>query len=62
MAQTARKNLALTPATQDLGLGDQITQQLQDEEEERKKKLLKGQSDVLGSASMALLGKASGAI
>lgn len=34
------KNFGLSPAAHDLGLGDQLVQQLQDQEEERKKKLL----------------------
>ena len=35
-----QKNYAMNPAVSDLGLGDQLSQQLDDQEEERKKKLL----------------------
>lgn len=40
MPVTSAKNTPLGPAAQDLGLGDMLNQQLQDQEEERKKKLL----------------------
>jgi hypothetical protein len=38
---TSAKNFALSPAASDLGLGDMISQQLQDDLAMRKKKLLK---------------------
>jgi len=65
------KNISLSPAASDLGLGDQLKTQLDLEEEERKKKLLqaagKGQalggllggpaiSPVSGTAAAAALG------
>ncbi len=40
MPAPSAKNLLLTPAFQSLGLGDQLVQQVDDQEEERKKKLL----------------------
>lgn len=39
---TSAKNYALSPAAADLGLGEQLTQQLADQETERKKKLMGG--------------------
>lgn len=36
---TAQKNLALSPAASDLGLGDSLQQQLQDQLAQRKKTL-----------------------
>lgn len=39
---TSAKNNALSPAAVDLGLGDQLTQQLADQEMERKKKIMGG--------------------
>lgn len=59
------KNYAISSAAADLGLGDQLTQQLADQEDERKKKLMtagKGAlpsaygDGVMGLASMNLLG------
>ena len=58
----AAKNMPSAAA--DLGLGDMLTQQLQDQEEERKKKIRQrlGQSpsafgdNTLGPATMALFG------
>ncbi len=57
MALNDAKSLLLSPVSP-LGLGDQLTQQLQDEENERKKKLMKATAgNSMGSAaSMALLG------
>jgi hypothetical protein len=51
-----QKNFALSPAATDLGLGDLITQQLEDEEAERKKKALQAaqQPQALGPATMSL--------
>lgn len=34
------KNMPLTPGVSDLGLGDQLVQSVQDDDEERKKKLM----------------------
>ena len=56
----ARKQLSLAPASADLGLGDQITQQLSDQEEERKKKMM-GASHKLGGSLGDALGLSSGA-
>lgn len=59
------KNFAISAAGTDLGLGDMLTQQLQDQEMERKKKLMTqaprnyGDS-ALGPAAMSLLGKGGG--
>lgn len=55
------KNLGISTAGIDLGLGNQLSQQLEDEEDERRKKALKnnpGQygDSTLGPASMSLLG------
>lgn len=36
----SQKNFGLSPAAIDLGLGDNLKQQLEDEQEERRKKLL----------------------
>lgn len=62
------KNFGLSPAATDLGLGDMVRQQVEDAEVERKKKLLRDQngtagaygSDILGPASLALLGQVGG--
>ena len=54
------KNFALSAAGLDLGLGDAVKQQLQDQEAERKKKLLQlGKMDIYGAAGQ-LLGPAGG--
>lgn len=51
----AAKNMALNPAVQDLGLGDSIRQQLDDAEEERKRKMAQaGQGSLLGEATRTL--------
>lgn len=53
----AAKNFSTTAAAQDLGLGDQLKQQLDDAEEERKRKLLSGtggQGGLLGEATRTL--------
>lgn len=63
MAMPNPKNFGLTPAATDLGLGDAVKQQLEDQEAERKKKLLQlGKMDAFGGspASMSLLGPAGG--
>ena len=54
------KNMALSPATSDLGLGDQLKTQLDIQEEERKKKLLQasGKGQTLGG----LLGQPTSAV
>lgn len=67
----SEKNFSLTGAASDLGLGDQVKQQLEDQNDERKNKLLNqagpsfGDMGALGAtlspASMALLSKAAGA-
>lgn len=54
-----RKQLSLAPASADLGLGGQIHQQLADQEEERKKKLMGGSK--LGGSVGDALGLSSGA-
>lgn len=57
MPPTSGKNLSLAPAATDLGLGDQVQQQLEDQEAERKKKLLQmSKMPVYGPATQALLG------
>lgn len=57
------KNFGLSMSATDLGLGDLVHQQLDDVEEERKKKMLKGaaQNPMLSPASISLLGNPSGA-
>jgi len=55
------KNLALSPAAQDLGLGDMLKVQLDDADMERKKKLLMGTQgfglgQALSPATMQLFG------
>lgn len=56
MATMNQKNFSLSPAASDLGLGDMITQQLEDEEAERKKKALQATQNpqTLGPATMSL--------
>ena len=55
------KNKALSPAAQDLGLGDMLKQQMDDMNDERKKKLLQGQQgyglgQALSPATLSLFG------
>jgi len=51
------KNLGLTTAATDLGLGDMLGQQTQDEtDEQRKKRLAAMQQGTGGGAAMDLLG------
>ena len=51
------KNFAISSAGVDLGLGDEVQQQLADQENERKKKLLQqSKLPVYGPATMALMG------
>jgi hypothetical protein len=50
------KNMALSPAATDLGLGAGLQQQLQDETEEQKKKRKLQQMTQMGQASQSLLG------
>lgn len=62
MAQPSQKNLPLSPAAMDLGLGDQLTQQLQDLEAERQKKALaltnqKPNTDLMSPAALLLFGQ-----
>lgn len=60
MAMSA-KNSMLSPAAQTLGLGDQLKTQLDDLEEERKKKLLKqANQTAMGPATMSLFAGAGG--
>ncbi len=61
------KNTMLSPAAADLGLGDQLKTQLEDAEEERKKKLLAQQRAAqmqhaggLNPGTMSLYGQAGG--
>jgi len=64
MAMTSAKNMPLSPASSALGLGDQLTQQLQDDVDERRKKLMQSSmaapgafgASAMSPASMALLG------
>lgn len=62
MASMALKNFAGSPAATDLGLGDQLTQQLADQQAElRKKKQLEAgatdnQQGLFSPATLALLG------
>lgn len=60
MPPTSGKNLALSQSGMDLGLGDMVKQQLEDQEEERKKKLLRMANPQFGPASMSLLGGSLG--
>lgn len=51
------KNFPLSPAAQDLGLGDMANQQLQDQVEERRKKLIQNsQVGAIGSGISSALG------
>ena len=53
---TSAKNIGLSPASMQLGLGDALKQQIQDQDEERKKALLKQSQALQSSAANALLG------
>lgn len=57
MPPVSNKNLALSPIVADLGLGDKLVQQVQDETDARKKKLdmLQSQS-IFTTAAKALFG------
>lgn len=58
---TSAKNLMLSPAASDLGLGDQLNQQLEDDLEKRKKDALKaGQMSIMSPAVLSLFGRAGG--
>lgn len=48
------KNLSLSPAAQELGMGDMVRQQLQDSLDERKKKLLASKGAPGGNSPSAL--------
>ncbi len=59
MPNALSKNFSMSPAAQDLGLGDMVKQQLEDEDNLRKKKLTQGQSNLgsnFGPATMSLFG------
>ncbi len=60
MALANPKNLAISGAATDLQLGDQLSQQLADQEEERKKRLLQQQGNNVLSPAGAMLGLSSG--
>jgi hypothetical protein len=51
---TSATNLSLSPAAHDLGLGDMVRQQLQDDLDERKKKLLASKGAPGGNTQQAL--------
>lgn len=53
------KNMMLSPAATDLGLGDQLKSQLEAQEEERKKKLMQRQAG-LNPGTMSLYGMSGG--
>lgn len=60
----SQKNASLSPAVMSLGLGDQLQQQTEDEEAQRKKKLAMAKMNPLGPATMSLFsmaGSGSGA-
>jgi hypothetical protein len=51
------KNIMLTPAVLDLGLGDQLKAQVDEQEDERRKKMQKlANQTTLGAAATALFG------
>lgn len=54
------KNMMLSPAAADLGLGDQLKMQLDDEDAQRKKKMLQQANALapLGGAAQSLFGGA----
>lgn len=62
MAVPNPKNFALTGAASDLGLGDMLQQQVQDQSDELKKKRMAGQptAPLFGAAAMDLMAKTSG--
>jgi len=53
---SAKNYMISGSATADLGMGDQLKQQLEDEEEQRKKKLASKSVDNLGPATLSLFG------
>lgn len=57
---TSAKNMMISPAVSDLGLGDQLVQSLQDEDEERKKKLLQQANQMSNMGAPALVGMSPG--
>jgi len=68
---SSAKNFGLSPAANDLGLGDQLSQQLQDMNDERKKKALNaggivpdlsGGSSTMSSPAVQALYKAGGGV
>lgn len=61
MSAIGIKNLPMSPAVVDLGLGAQLQTQVEDQELERKKKLnqMASQATVLGGAAQALFGTGS---
>jgi hypothetical protein len=59
MAMTSGKNMALSSAATDLGLGDEVKAQLQADDDERKKKLL--QASGKGQALGGLIGQPTSA-
>ena len=63
MALTSTKNQMTLAASSDLGLGDQLKSQVEDELAQRRKKLLKpglGQLTGTGPATQSLFGNAGG--
>lgn len=66
MPRSPQMNMGLTPAVADLGLGDMLGQQVQDETEEMRKKRMQEmqQRSMMGStgspATLALFGGALG--
>lgn len=56
MPSENQKNYALTPAGVDLGLGDLLTDQMKQQEDDRKKKLLALARSESGVAGFELLG------
>jgi hypothetical protein len=54
MPSTNVKNLPISPAASDLGLGDQLIQQIQDDDEERKKRLLAQANQAAGQGPGSL--------
>lgn len=61
MPNTLSKNFSMSPAAQDLGLGDMVKQQLEDEDVARKKKLIGGAGSGqfgqnFGPATLSLFG------
>ena len=58
MPPTSMKNASLSPAGTDLGLGQNLTQQVEDEPDDaRKKRLALPQGSLFSPASMSLLGQ-----